>query len=204
VHVRPTVPADRDAVARLLVQLYAFEVPGMMRGAEPARTELARRIVAATPAGLRFVLERDGVIVGMGSIGTSQEPRPSTPPKVVLQAPAVLGPVHGLRTIVGAARGVLSVAAPPAANEAQLHSLVVDRRYRGQGLGGLLLARLEDEALARGRTHAVLQVVTSNRTAQDFYRSRGYQPVADPPVGIRRVLGYPTIVMHKDLQQPAG
>lgn len=200
--IRPAARGDRDGVAGLLVQLYLFEVPGMMRGPEPEQIELARRIEDATPAGLRFVLERDGLIVGMGSIATSQQPRPSTPAKVVLQAPVVLGPVHGLRTIVGAARGLLSVAGPPVANEAQIHSLVIDQRHRGQGFGGLLLTRLEDEAMARGRTRAMLQVVTSNRTAQAFYRSRGYQRIADSPTGIRRVLGYPTLVMRKDLQQP--
>lgn len=204
VRVRPAVPADRDVVARLLVELYVVEVPGMMRGSERAQVELARQIVTATPVGLRHVLERDGLVVGMGSLATAEQPRPSTPARVVLRAPAVLGPLHGLRTMLGAARGVLSVAGPPNADEAQLHSLVVDGRYRGRGLGGVLLSRLEDEAVALGKARAVLQVVTSNRAALAFYRSRGYRPLSDGPPVIRRVIGYPSVLMRKDLQRGIG
>jgi ribosomal protein S18 acetylase RimI-like enzyme len=96
------------------------------------------------------------------------------------------------------------VAGTPTLNEAHIHSLVIDARHRGRGLGSVLLARLENQALNRGKIDAVLQVVTSNRTAQAFYRSRGYQPTGRTAAGIRRVLGYPTILMRKDLQRPAN
>jgi len=175
-----------------------------VRGPARGQVELARRMVASTPVGSRLVVERDGQVVAMGSLATAEQPRPSTPASVVLGAPAVLGPVHGLRTVLGAARGLLSVAGPPTAAEAQLHSFVVDEQSRGQGLGGRLLARLEDDARAQGRTGVVLQVVTSNEAARAFYLAHGYRALADRPPVIGRLLGYPSVLMRKDLRPATG
>jgi hypothetical protein len=63
----------------LLVQLYAHELPGMLRGRFEAQVELARRLLQSAPLGRRYVLERAGAVVGMGCLATYDEPRPEIP-----------------------------------------------------------------------------------------------------------------------------
>jgi hypothetical protein len=104
-HVREATTGDIGALSRLLVQLYAHELPGMLRGKVEAQVELARRLLHSAPLGRRWVLERAGEVVGMGSLATHDEPRPETPPRVLLQAPAVMGPLNGVRSILGAEGG---------------------------------------------------------------------------------------------------
>jgi hypothetical protein len=49
-----------------------------------------------------------------------------------------MGPLNGVLSILGAARGLLTIADPPEHGEGQVHSVVVDETCRGEGLGGLI------------------------------------------------------------------
>src|SRR5262245_62853188 len=102
-HLRSATTGDIGALSRLLVQLYAHELPGMLRGRAEAQVELARRLLRSAPLGRRYVLERGGEIVGMGSLATHDEPRPEIPPRTLLHAPVVMGPRNGMWSILGAA-----------------------------------------------------------------------------------------------------
>jgi ribosomal protein S18 acetylase RimI-like enzyme len=197
--VRAAAAADLDALSRLLVQLYAFELPGMLRGDVGVQRQLARRLLSSTPLGHRYVLVRHGAIVGMGSFATQDAPRPSTPPGVMLAFPSVMGVRGALASYAGVLRGLLTVAAPPTADEAQIHSVVIDADSRGEGLGALLMEHLEREAARAGKRRVVLQVIAANGAARRFYRSRGF--VEDGPAHGRRrsALAYPSVLMHKDL-----
>jgi ribosomal protein S18 acetylase RimI-like enzyme len=197
-HLRRATTDDLGALSRLLVQLYDYELPGMLRGKVEAQVELASRLLGSTALGRRYVLERAGEVVGMGCLATHDEPRPQTPPRVLLQAPLVMGPMHGLWTFLGAARGVLTVADPPERAEGQIHSLVIDETCRGQGLGGVILRHLED-AIGLGRRWAVLQVLTSNTRARGFYRSAGYSEAELRRGWLRDRLAYPSVLMRKEL-----
>ena len=99
-HLRRATTDDIGAISRLHVQLYAHELPGMLRGKFEAQVELARRLVEPVPLGRRYVLEREGEVVGMGSLATHDEPRPETPPRVLHHAPSVMGPVNGVWSIL--------------------------------------------------------------------------------------------------------
>ena len=55
----------------------------------------------------------------------------------------------------------------------ELSNVWVDERYRGQGLGALLLRSAEREAVARDYTQIVL--ATHSFQAQGFYERMGYQ-----------------------------
>jgi predicted GNAT family N-acyltransferase len=55
----------------------------------------------------------------------------------------------------------------------KLERMVVDRRVRGNGVGGRLLAGAEHEARERGATEMVLN---AQRRAEPFYASHGYTP----------------------------
>lgn len=175
----------------------------MLRGSTTGQTGLARRLLQSTPMSRRYVLEHDGEVVGMGALATLEHPRPDVPPSVLLGAPATLGPVNGLRSILGALRGVATIIDPPGPDEAQIHSLVVDDAHRGKGFGGLLLRHLEDDALTLGKHLVVLQVVRSNTTARGFYGSAGYS-VTDLTRGrLRDRVAYPSVIMRRRLV-PAG
>jgi ribosomal protein S18 acetylase RimI-like enzyme len=197
--IRDARAEDVPDLARLLVQLYADELPGMLRGDPDGQAALARRVLEAVPLGVRYVIDRDGRTVGMGSLATVEEPRPPIPPRVLLSAPRDVGLADGVMTILGGARGLFSIAALPAPDEGQIHSVVVGREHRGRGLGTAMLAHLEREALARGKRRAVLAVVASNLGALRLYRAAGY---AEAPVElgpVRRRIAYPGIMMWKAL-----
>lgn len=57
---------------------------------------------------------------------------------------------------------------------AEMVALFVDKAHRGQGVGGKLVRRLEDQARRRGLKSIYVQ---SNETVTsvEFYRSVGYQ-----------------------------
>jgi hypothetical protein len=111
--LRRATTSDIGALSWLLVQLYAHELPGMLRGNIEAQAELARRLLLSTPLGRHYILERAGEVVGMGCLATHDEPRPEIPPTVLLGAPVVMGPLNGVLSILGAARGLLTIADPP-------------------------------------------------------------------------------------------
>jgi predicted GNAT family N-acyltransferase len=58
----------------------------------------------------------------------------------------------------------------------KLERMVVDRRLRGNGVGGQLLAGAESEVRERGATEMVLH---AQRRAEPFYKSHGYVPEGD-------------------------
>jgi ribosomal protein S18 acetylase RimI-like enzyme len=198
-HLRRATTGDIAALSRLLVQLYAHELPGMLRGEVGAQVELAKRLLQSAPLGRRYVLESAGEVVGMGCLATRDEPRPETPARVLLQAPVVMGPLNGAWSILGAARGLLTIADPPQHDEGQIHSVVVDETCRGEGLGGVILRHLEDDAIGLGKRRAVLQVITSNVGARAFYRSAGYSEAELRRGPARDRLAYPSMLMRREL-----
>lgn len=197
--VRLASASDMATLSRLLVQLYACEVPGMLRGDRDMQTELARRLLSSAPLGRRYVVVHDAEVVAMGSLATRDEPRPATPPGVLLAFPSILGVRDALGSYAGVLRAMLTVAAPPAVAEAQIHSVVVDVDARGNGAGTLLMACLERQATALGNKRATLQVLASNSTARAFYRARGYVDKGPPHGRVRTALALPSILMYKNI-----
>lgn len=56
-----------------------------------------------------------------------------------------------------------------------ISNLGVTAAYRGKGLGGLLVSRLERQIVLEGAEGALLEVRVSNSDAQEFYRKLGYR-----------------------------
>jgi ribosomal protein S18 acetylase RimI-like enzyme len=110
-----------------------------------------------------------------------------------------MGPLKGIWSILGAARGLLTIADPPERSEGQIHSLVVDETCRGEGLGGVILRHLEEDAIGLGKRRAVLQVITSNVGARAFYRSAGYSETELRRGWSRDRLAYPSVLMRREL-----
>ncbi|MFJ3049766.1 GNAT family N-acetyltransferase [Pseudomonas nitroreducens] len=57
---------------------------------------------------------------------------------------------------------------------ARLYSLAISRQARGQGVGGALLERCEQQAQARGCQRLRLEVRTDNASAIGLYERSGY------------------------------
>jgi ribosomal protein S18 acetylase RimI-like enzyme len=65
-----------------------------------------------------------------------------------------------------------------------VHDVAVLEAYRGRGLARALMARVEEEAKARGACKITLEVLSGNLPAQSLYRDLGYGDyVLDPAVG---------------------
>ena len=59
--------------------------------------------------------------------------------------------------------------------EAHITLLMVHPRFRGQGIGGLLLCRLLNQSVNRGLERATLEVKASNQIAQSLYCQFGFK-----------------------------
>lgn len=66
-------------------------------------------------------------------------------------------------------------------NRAYLYSFRVRPEYRGQGVGGRLLAVAEADLVRRGCRKATLNVARDNPGARRFYERNGYRVVAPEP-----------------------
>lgn len=59
------------------------------------------------------------------------------------------------------------------------HGLLIDRRYKGDGLGQQLLAFAERTIEESGRSLSRLDTVTSNSALRQYYRAAGYTEVGE-------------------------
>lgn len=65
-----------------------------------------------------------------------------------------------------------------------IHDLIVHPDYRGQGISQLLLAHVEQEAIARGCCKLTLEVLQGNTAARGAYTKFGFQAYElDPAMG---------------------
>ena len=77
--------------------------------------------------------------------------------------------------------GYAGLHAPRGAETAEVHTVTVTEALRRQGIGRRMLLVLLDEAAARGATEVFLEVRIDNPSAQELYKSLGFEAV-----GIRR------------------
>jgi ribosomal protein S18 acetylase RimI-like enzyme len=57
---------------------------------------------------------------------------------------------------------------------AQVNELVVDKQYRGKGIGQVLMQTVEQEARRRGMDELEVGTESENLSAQQFYRKYGF------------------------------
>lgn len=205
--IRPAHPGDTDRIARLLVDLYEAEMPGMMAGAPKLRrVELVRRLVAGNPAVVRdgLVLTQGEVLLGYGAMSLSARQRcPANPADVLREARAMFGSRRGAAFAWGYFRFQALVCAPLSAGTAQLHSLVIDPAARDAGHGERLFLAMERRARDTHHRIALLYVLAGNR-AQSLYERAGYLVVPTPSAGgPRRWLRHPGVAMAKRLEMHA-
>ncbi|HYF66055.1 MAG TPA: GNAT family N-acetyltransferase [Herpetosiphonaceae bacterium] len=201
--LRPATPADMGAVAALLVQLYAAEIPGALTGPPPAQRALLRyTLEAENHAGLRgrYVAEAgSGALVGSAGVRLpGAPPVQRAPAGTIRMAYTLLGYANATRMVGTLARSMLAHAPALPAGHAYVHGVVVDERQRGRGLGLAIMQRVEDELRQAGVAGVQLQVVIDNAGASRLYERLGYRVVGRSPRWLDR-LTFPTNTMAKEL-----
>ena len=84
-------------------------------------------------------------------------------------------------------RVVATVMAGYDGHRAWMYYLAVDPAHQGQGLGTLLVRRIEEEMLVRGCPKVSLLVRSTNAQVQAFYRKLGYAQDESVPLGKRLI-----------------
>ena len=67
------------------------------------------------------------------------------------------------------------------AGEAQIYNIVIDKAFRGRGLGEMLLRHLIDRAKDGGCRMMTLEVRGGNEAAMELYRKLGFREVGRRP-----------------------
>jgi ribosomal-protein-alanine N-acetyltransferase len=77
--------------------------------------------------------------------------------------------------------GYAGLLAPRGAETAEVHTVTVTEALRRRGIGRRMLVALLDEAASRGATEVFLEVRVDNPSAQELYRSLGFDTVGVRP-----------------------
>jgi GNAT superfamily N-acetyltransferase len=201
--IRPAEAADVPAIASLLVELYAAEIPGVLRGPRAGQERLLAFTLAARQGqglcGRLVAVDAAGTI-----IGTAAMDRPDAPPYerapggTVRRALQEIGVGSTARLLLTVARSLIVVQRPVMTDAVGVHSVVVDRRHRGQGVGHALMAAVEAQARQHGFQAAWLQVLARNQPARQLYERLGYSEVWASPRWAQP-LTWPSAVLRKQL-----
>ncbi len=203
VTLRPAHPNDYAVLAALQVQLHHAETPGVLRGSIAAQERLVRYILESSGAdGLRrryVACTAAGEIVATASLRQPNEAMTAKLPAGTLHlAIRSLGLINTARMLVTMVRAVLIPDRPLPSDGAYIYSVVVDKRYRGQGIGNTLMLGLEEIARQAGARSSWLRVLVGNTAARRFYTHLGYRLVQRSPIWMDP-LTLPSELMQKNL-----
>lgn len=205
VTIRPARVDDIPMLADLLRQLYDAELPGALTGAPDHQRRLLRFTLEAQPNQAlqhRYVLcNADDQVLATGMIQFPTEPPfERAPAGTVRMAVTLLGYWAVGRLLLTIARSMIGIYPQRLADTVLLHSVVVDARYRGQGLGRCIVNQLEQIATEQGYQAVVLQVLADNAVARRFYLDCGYQEIWCSPRWVT-MLNWSSYVLRKALKR---
>lgn len=201
--IRPAEVEDIPVLADLLLQLYAAELPGALTGPPAQQSRLMQftlEVQATQALRNRFVLCKDNQVLGTGMIQFPTDPPfERAPSGTIAKAIKLVGYRSTGRLLLTVARSMVGIYTQKHPDAALLHSLVVNAQQRGQGLGRILLAALEQKIVEQGYSSALLQVLTSNEAAHRLYLQCGYQDIWTSPRW-SALITWPSSVMRKALK----
>ncbi len=203
--VRPATAADLPAIAQLLTQLYAAELPGALSGSPEGQARVLQFTLETNQQrGLRgryVACNAAGQVVATAALEVASEPPYDRAPNgTVGMAFKEMGVGPTLRLLLVVARTMFGGYQRTEPNAAFLHSFVVDERQRGQGIGRSLMNALEARAQAEGYESMLLQVLAANQAARRLYAHLGYQPIWQSPAW-SRLIALPSYVLQKPLDR---
>ena len=185
--------ADIPAIARLLAQLYHAELPGTLRGPYEGQLNLLRYTLERGSGTLfrRYVAEdTNHGVIALASLRLARDRVVATMPSgTTHRAISQIGWLNALRLLGTIVQGSLMAEATLGLHDAFLHSVVVDERLRGQGIGGWLLDQIERVAWEDGARTLQLRVISANTGAKRLYLRHGYRVISSTP----RWLGWATV-----------
>ncbi|CAN5721012.1 GNAT family N-acetyltransferase [soil metagenome] len=201
--VRPAQRADLPIVADLLIQLYAAELPGALNGPMTGQQRLMRFTLEANDMqGLhrRYVAcTADGLVVATAALEVPDEaPYARAPTGTIGAARRFIGARATARLLLTVAQSLIGASFQRPVDAVFIHSVVVDARQRGQGIGRTLMQAIEQIALAQGYPAALLQVLAANQPARQLYRQCGYTDIWQSP-SWASLLSWPSYIMQKKL-----
>lgn len=201
--VRPASRADFPAIARLLVQLYAVELPGALHGSLTAQQELLQFTLTAKQdqgvQGRYVACDATGKVLATASIDyPGATPYERAPDGTISQAVNLIGYAATARLLMVVARSLVPVPRPHTSDMVWLHSVVVDEGHRGQRIGQTMMTALEEQARTQGYRAAWLQVLAMNQPARRLYQQLGYTEMWTTPRW-QQLLTWPSYLMCKAL-----
>ena len=101
----------------------------------------------------------------------------------------------------GAVEGYAGLLAPQGSIEADIQTIAVADNVRRRGLGRVLVQSLLTEARKRGATEVFLEVRADNPSAQQLYRSLGFEQIATRP-HYYQPDDIDALIMRLDLAEP--
>lgn len=205
--IRPAEQKDIPALANLLTQLYAAELPGALTGEFEKQVRVMQFTLEAQPRQAlknRFVLcDADGRVQATGMMQLPALPDYDRAPNgTIATALRVLGYRATGQLILTIARSRVGVHSQRQMDSVLLHSVVVNESQRGQGLGLLMLETLEGLAARQGYAWATLQVLADNQSARKLYLRHGYEDIGETPRWAQ-TLSWKSYIMRKALTKPA-
>jgi ribosomal protein S18 acetylase RimI-like enzyme len=201
--VRPATSADISALARLIVELYHAELPGLLSGSQRGQEQLlAYTLRANGEVALNnrlVVCDEQQHVVGTGMVQFPTEPAYERAPQgTIAVALRELGLVPTLKLAMAVVRTLFGMYRHTNPHSALIHSVVVSAAVRGNGAGQQLMSALEAQIQARGLERSRLQVLQHNTAAQRFYQRLGYREIWRLD-GWRSRLSWSSLVMEKVL-----
>ncbi len=203
IRVRPAHADDLPAIAQLLMQLYAAELPGALSGSVIGQQRVLQFTLAANnQRGLhrRYVAYNEaGAVVATAAMEVPGEaPYERAPDGTIGLAFKEMGYGATARLLLVVAQSMIGGYRQTLPDAVFLHSVVVDERQRGQGIGRILMKALEDQAGAEGYSSVLLQVLAANQPARHLYAHLGYQQIWQSP-SWSRLLAWPSYVLQKQV-----
>lgn len=180
IHFRPAQPADAALAGRLLFSTFPKKATFLIGlGNETRATEILARIFAL--AGHRLSYDSaELVMIDKRVVGMSI----AFPGRKLGQLNRKLYglilrqyPVSRKLALIRRALPLLFIK-ETVRDEYFLSNLAVTKRYRGQGLGGKILTRLEAKARALNLSQVGLMCAIDNPDARRFYERHGYKVIA--------------------------
>jgi ribosomal protein S18 acetylase RimI-like enzyme len=175
VEIRTAQQEDAAALARLYVEAFGSKLRWAFGRYVDAMPAVVQELLISDQMRLSetLVAEVEGQVTGMAVLRRDHTHRP----RWLAIWRSVRRHVRGWRVITAAFMMTAMCSNLCTSTRSYLESLAVDARYRGRGIGTLLLERCVEESRRAGKREISLHVVDTNPRAKRLYERMGFRTV---------------------------